>query len=354
MQAVFPQAVIFIPIFKEDDTMKIEKLPSGSYRIRKMYKGQAYQIVTDYKPTQKEAIQLMAEELDKVKTKRGRMTFRDAAGEYIESKRNILSPSTVVGYTKIMRQLSDGFLGKGIGDIDQMDIQKEINRAADGRSPKTVRNYHGFISAVLYTFRPEIKINTTLPQKAKNEPYIPSDEDVRRILECASGTEYEIPLVLACYGMRRSEICALTKEDIDEDVVNINKALVLDEHKNWVIKTTKTTSSTRKIVIPKWLADKIKKKGYVYKGNPDSITRFLYNTEKKLGVKKFSMHKLRHYFASRMSAMHIPDEDIMKMGGWQTDIVMKSVYRHAMQDEAMQAQREASRRLSEAIFKETP
>lgn len=36
--------------------MKIEKLPSGSYRIRKMYKGKSYQIVTDYKPTQKEAI----------------------------------------------------------------------------------------------------------------------------------------------------------------------------------------------------------------------------------------------------------------------------------------------------------
>lgn len=66
------------------------------------------------------------------------------------------------------------------------------------------------------------------------------------------------------------------------------------------------------------------------------------------------MHKLRHYFASRMSAMHIPDEDIMKMGGWQTDSVMKSVYRHAMHDEAMQAQREASRKLNDIIFKEIP
>lgn len=55
-----------------------------------------------------------------------------------------------------------------------------------------------------------------------------------------------------------------------------------------------------------------------------------------------------------MSAMHIPDEDIMKMGGWQTDSVMKSVYRHAMHDEAMQAQREASRKLNDIIFKEIP
>ena len=32
--------------------MKIEKLPSGSYRIRKMYKGQMYAVVFDEKPTQ--------------------------------------------------------------------------------------------------------------------------------------------------------------------------------------------------------------------------------------------------------------------------------------------------------------
>lgn len=49
--------------------MKIEKLPSGSYRIRKMYKGQMYAVVFDEKPTQKEAMQAMAAELDKIKSK---------------------------------------------------------------------------------------------------------------------------------------------------------------------------------------------------------------------------------------------------------------------------------------------
>ena len=46
--------------------MKIEKLPSGSYRIRKTYKGQAYTVVFDSKPTQKEAMLAMADELKKV------------------------------------------------------------------------------------------------------------------------------------------------------------------------------------------------------------------------------------------------------------------------------------------------
>ena len=45
--------------------MKIEKLPSGSYRIRKTYKGQTYTVIFDSKPTQKEAMLAMAKELEK-------------------------------------------------------------------------------------------------------------------------------------------------------------------------------------------------------------------------------------------------------------------------------------------------
>ena len=59
--------------------MKIEKLPSGSYRIRKTYKGQVYTVVFDSKPTQKEALQAMAKELDKIQSAKANMTFQRAA-----------------------------------------------------------------------------------------------------------------------------------------------------------------------------------------------------------------------------------------------------------------------------------
>lgn len=247
--------------------MKIEKLPSGSYRIRKMYNGKTYTVITDYKPTQKEAIKLMADELDQVQEKHERMTFIAAAEKYILTKKNVLSPSTIRGYQAILRPLPDSFLCKNIHDIPPLDIQTEINRASKELSPKTVRNQHGFISSVLAVFCPNLKINTTLPQKIKNEPYIPSDKDIKQILEHAKGTEYEIPIILACYGLRRSEICALTPEDIDEDVVKINKAKVMNENAEWVNKTTKTTSSTREIVLFQWrLQTKSGKKDSFSKG----------------------------------------------------------------------------------------
>ena len=330
--------------------MKIEKLPSGSYRIRKTYKGHTYSVTFDYKPTQKEAMLAMTAELDKVKTENGSMNFKRSAESYVDMKRNVLSPRTIKEYSETASRMPEWFCELKISDIDQIQINRLVNELSKDKSPKTVRNYHGFITAVLGTFCPNLKICTSLPQKVKNEPYTPSQEDVRRILEEVRGTEFEIPITLACYGMRRSEICALTSEDVAGDTVRINKALVQNEKKEWVIKTTKTTESTRSIIIPIELADRIRDQGYVYKGHPGNISKHLERIEDKLNIPRFSLHKLRHYFASQMSALGVPEADILKMGGWETDHVMKSIYRHSMMEKEENAKRDAAEKLRKTLF----
>lgn len=330
--------------------MRIEKLPSGSYRIRKMYKGKMYTVITEYKPTQKEAITLMSDKLKAAESKSVHLTFQKAAESYVDMKRNVLSPRTIKEYSETAGRLPNWFNDLIVSDITQIEINRLVNELSKTKSPKTVRNYHGFLSAVLGTFCPNLKISTTLPQKVKNEPYTPTREDVKRILAEVKDTPYEIPITLACYGMRRSEICALTLEDIDEDIVHINKALVLDENRKWVIKSTKTTESTRNIIIPMELADKIREQGYIYKGHPNTIYDCLKRTEEKLNIPHFSIHKLRHYFASQLSALGVPEADILKLGGWETDHVMKSVYRHSMMEKEEKAKREAAEKLRNALF----
>lgn len=330
--------------------MKIEKLPSGSYRVRKMYQGKMYTVTFKDKPTQKEALKAISDELDKIKSASKPMTFSEAACGYVDMKRNVLSPRTVKEYAETGKRLPDWFNNLRVSDITQIEINRLVNELSKDKSPKTVRNYHGFVSAVLGVYRPELKIYTTLPQKVKSDPYTPSQADVKRILEAVKDTKFEIPLTLACYGMRRSEICALQLEDVDGDIVRINKALVLDENKKWVLKTTKTTESTRNIVIPMELADKIRAQGYIYKGHPGSITKHLERIERDLNIPQFPLHKLRHYFASQMSALGVPEADILKLGGWETDHVMKSVYRHSMIEKEEQAKRDASEKLQRTLF----
>lgn len=331
-------------------SVKIEKLKSGSYRIRKMYKGVTYTVVTEYKPTQKEAIQLLSAEMDKAKTAKVRMTFKTAADKYIDLKQNVLSPSTITGYKAIIRNLSDWFNKQIITDITSVEVQKEINDYAKTRSPKTVRNAHGFITAVIGMFCPNTIISTTLPQRKKNQPYIPSDDDVKKIVDASAGTKFEIPILLAVYGLRRSEIFALTPDDIDGNIVHITKAKVLNDSGEWVLKATKTEDSTRSVYLPDEIVEKIKRIGKIYDGDPSRISRFMMQKQDELGIPHFSLHKLRHYYASMSHSLGIPDQYIMQSGGWKTDNVLKSVYQHAMDDKKVEMQEFAAEYIKNVLI----
>lgn len=326
--------------------MKIEKLPSGSYRVRKTHNKKTYTLIFDSKPTQNEVTKAFANLISKdIIT--DNTTFKACAEKYVEDKRNVLSPASIRDYSRMCNRLPEWFVEMKIGKIEQRYLNQLVNELSANRKPKTVSNLHGFVSAVLGVFRPDLNISTHLPQKVKNEPYIPTDEDVKRMLERVKGTEFEIPFILGCYGMRRSEICALQVEDIEGDIVHINKALVQTETEEFVVKPIpKTTGSTRDIIIPISVADKIREQGYVYKGFPGSISNHMARIEKELGIPHFSLHKLRHYFASKLSSMNVPEEDILKLGGWETDHVMKRVYRHSMLDKETEKKRDISSKLS--------
>jgi integrase len=273
-------------------------------------------------------------------------TFRACAEKYVDDKRNVLSPASIRDYSKMCNRLPQWFVDMKIGSIEQRHLNQLVNELAADKKPKTVSNMHGFVSSILGVFRPDLNISTHLPQKVKNKPYIPTDDDIKKMLEKVKGTRFEIPFILGCYGMRRSEICALQVEDIEGDIVHITKALVQTETEEFVIKPIpKTTESTRDIIIPMSVADKIREQGYVYNGFPGDISKRMSALEKELGIPHFTLHKLRHYFASKLSSMNIPEADILGMGGWETDYVMKNVYRHSMLEKETEKKREISSKL---------
>lgn len=306
--------------------MKIEKLPSGNYRVQKQINGKRHSFTFDHKPKQRELLEKFADIEDK---RNNKLTFKSAAESFIEARLNVLSPSTVKEYKGTVRRLSDEFLKIEIDKMTANDVQKEINHFASNRAPKTVRNYHAFIASVLQEFRPSLSLHTNLPSKHSKTPYIPSKEDIRMLLDHAKGTPYEVPILLACASLRRGEICALTLDDIEGNIVHVTKDMVLDEHKNWVIKSPKTPQSVRSVFVPDEVVEAIDRNG-LYKGHPNSISDWMDKAEKDLGLEHFSLHKCRHYFASAAHAAGVPNADIMKAGGWKTDEVMKRVYIHSL------------------------
>ena len=341
-------------VFTRSYTMKIDRLPSGSYRFQKQINGKRHSFTFDHKPTKKEIEQAVYEKMNSnitLSTASGR-TFEECAEEYIKIKANVLSPSSIRGYKSVINNMSSYFLGLTIGSIDQLAVQKEINDYSVSHSPKSTRNLHGFISSVLKMFNPGLVLHTTLPQQEKaKDGYIPTSDEIRSILKESENTVFFIPFSLACYGMRRSEICALKyPDDFDGNIVHITKALVLDENNVPVLKSTKTTGSERDIVIDDRLLSEIEKAGVVYDGYPNSLPRALRRYQLKLGIEHFRFHDLRHYFATELSHMNIPEEDILAMGGWTSPYTMKRVYRHNRILEDTAAKKDISNKIANGIF----
>lgn len=300
--------------------MTIEKLPSGSYRITQMQNGKRYRITVDYKPTKIEALKLISKQMEGCCVKG---SFQAAAFNYIESKKNILSPRTVKEYNLYANALPQWFLDMPMNQIDQMAVQKLVNELAVRLAPKTVRNYHGFVASVL---TPYITLRTTLPRVEIQEIYIPPKEDYKALLEAFEGTQYHVVYQLMRWGMRRGEILALTPEDIEGDIVHITKDMVLSPEKEWVIKPPKTRKSRRDIVIPMKLADEIRAQGYVYKGHPNNIERTFKRTQRQLGIQEFNPHALRHLSASIMLEMGYDMKSIQDWHGWCTPNTPNKIY----------------------------
>lgn len=305
--------------------MTIDKLPSGSYRIREMRNRQNYKVIVDHKPTKAEAKKLIDE---KVNSYSNSTTFETAAMAYIKSKQPVLSPATVRGYYSLVQNMDEHFKHLPLDKITLPVLQTLISNYSVTHSPKSVRNLNGFIMSVLNFYGADVK-SPRLPQKEVKTDYIPTQDDVRKILHEFKGNKYEPFIILATLGLRRSEICALTPDDLKGNVLTINKALVQNENKEWVVKKTKTESSTRTIIIPDELVELLKNNGF-YEGNPENLYFALSRAQKRLGIPHFSLHKLRHFFASYMHDLGYSDKQIQEFGGWKTDAVMKTVYQHAM------------------------
>lgn len=311
--------------------MTIDKRPSGKYRVRHTENGRTYSLTLPFKPSTKEAYELIRAKIDH---KSADKTFSEAYKDYIEVKSNVLSPSTMRGYESIYRNLPSWLLPLDIAEIDDYTLQKLINGYAKEHSAKSTHNLYSLVLSVIRLFYPDSTIRATLPQKAHTEPYTPSREDVKKLLGASKQTEYYVPLYLASLSCRCSEICALTLDDLHGDQLTISKALVRAD-KGYVLKDTpKTDASYRTITLPRDLVKRIKKQGYIYNGYPQNIDKYLRRTLPKLDIQFFSVHKLRHFFCSYCHDLGYTDAQIKKLGGWDSDVFRK-VYRHAMsEDEA--------------------
>jgi len=320
---------------------KKNELPSGSYRVQVFdymdeNKKKHYKSFTA--PTKKEAEFLALQWRNNKGKCIDDTTMHDAVSRYIDSKRGVLSPSTIRSYEGMQKNYFSKIFGSlRLKEMSNTAIQVWISDLSKDLSPKTVRNAHGLLASTIEMFLPDFHLNTTLPAKKKPELYTPSDEDIKKLLKHIEGKELEIAVLLAAFGpLRRGEICALTLEDIKGNVVSVNKSMVLGPDGLWHVKQPKTYGSYRQVEFPDFVIQKLKGiEGKIIKATPDQISSRFIRSIEATKLPHFRFHDLRHYSASIMHAIGVPDQYILQRGGWSSDNIMKSVYRNVIDAEAI-------------------
>lgn len=322
---------------------KAVKLPSGSWRVRVQLPStdgkRHYKSFTA--PTRKE-VEFMAAQfafVEKEKHKPKAITVGAAIDSYIDARTDVLSPATVRVYKQTRRCYFALIEDTKLADLRSEDVQRQVNAVAKLCSPKTVRNAYALLTSTLAVYHPDLALRgINLPKRIKTEIDIPERDDVMRLLAAAQGTELENAILLAAgYGMRRGEICALLYTDMDRaaSTVSVTKSMAKNDANEWVLKAPKSYAGTRAFGVSPNLIDRLFVNRHdvqrVCPIHPDMLTRRFMRLCASLDI-KCRFHDLRHYNASLMLALSVPDKYAMERLGQATPGMIKAVYQHIMSD----------------------
>lgn len=317
-----------------------KKLPSGNYRVRVHIGNGKYKSFTAEKKADAEYAANLYLQTYKDKKSPTKMTVGEAIDQYIDSKSNILSPSTIRGYRAIRRVYLQSIMDKPISKLSNSDIQLAVNEDAKLRSAKTIRNTVGLLSAAL---KGKMEFSVDFPQKEKKRITIPTEDEINQIFKYIEGKEIELPVILAaCLGLRRGEIAPLDYRDVDfkNKTLTISKSMVMSSDGEWITKTPKTYTSNRTLKVYDFILQKIKSRQdhdlSFISLNPNQITNAFADVLSDLGIRHFRFHDLRHYNASVMLSLNIPDKYAMERMGHATNNMLKTVYQHTMQEKENQ------------------
>lgn len=320
-------------------------------------------------------------------------TFAEVADRYLQNYTLNLAPNTLRGYKSSYERengLKNHFGHIKVKRITTDQIQSYVTYLHNsGKSAKTISNIIGFLNVVMKhcTRLRYIPYNPVegviLPKKKPKQPVQAyTAEQVQMLLqisECNRAVHTTIALG-ALAGLRRGEMAALTWDDVNLDdavpSIHINKTKYHVSPNLGIanpigVKEPKTNASIRTIPIPNRLADILRKERMRYKEcklrygaefldsncvifqengsdyQVDSInngyTEFM---QRYPEIPYYSLHKLRHTFASILASVNTPVKDVQELLGHSDISTTLQVYTHGYDETKRTAIAELDRLLS--------
>ena len=260
------------------------------------------------------------------------LTVGEAITRYIESRDGILSPATIAGYHKILRNLTiqDQLINLFDYQAFVNKLSKTVNRRGTTMSPKSIANICGLIEASARYCGYSLEAKRPAPRK--NVVTLLEPEAVFRLV---SGTEIELPVLLAMWlSLSLSEIRGLTVHSVRGNELTVKGSMVDVDGIPTFKASNKAFDRTRTLRIPPKILDLIHQTDAWQKGEGFLVPlsgQAIYKRWIRLqdGTEKMTFHALRHLNASVMMTL-VPDTYAMERGGWTSRQTLNRIYQHTM------------------------
>ena len=292
---------------------------------------------------------------------------------YIEERpKGSLKENTLRGYRNILKYRISPYIGDlRLTRATPRTLQGWVDDLAEQYHPKSVRNAVGLLSA---SFERLIRFGEAdrnpcsalrMPKNPKPEAKFYTSEETALFLTALQALPRErivdkvaFELALLC-GLRRGEILGLDREDVDLTNYTITVRQTRYEGNKGLkrIDTPKTDKSRRTLSFPKPMrADFVTLFGFYSEhklmlgadwydspavirgvhGRPLSgadLLEHLYRFEDEAGLKRVTLHQLRHTNVSAMIALGLDIKVIQERGGWSNASTPMEIYGHLFKEQ---------------------
>lgn len=372
-------------------TKRLHKDGTAAYTIR-VYKGkgvdgkQLKPYITTWKPPQGLKPKQVEKELQRFcalfeeQCKQGRVTTeRRTFGAYAEyvidlKERNGMKRSTVNRYHELLERINEC---DGIGWVKLVDLRPDMlntfyerlgkegaNRKTGGAlSPKTITEYHRFISSVLSQALKEDLLQSNVAQRA-TPPKIPKHEvvpfeaeEVTRIMEALEHEPMKwrvLTYIFIFTGARRGEVLGLRWNDVDQtsNKLFLRNNLLYDHTKGGLYETTLKTGENRVVsvspnvisLLRQWRVEQAQTlfrcnnafDGYIFTQSdgrplhPDSVTDYFAKLSARYGLPHINPHKFRHTQASILISEGVDIVSVSKRLGHAKVSTTMDIYAHIL------------------------
>ena len=310
---------------------------------------------------------------DGIDTTGGKMTLCQLYAKQNAQRANV-KKSTQQGRKTLMRILENDILGaRSIDSIRLSDAKKWVLRMKEkGYGYQTISNHKRSLNA---SFRIAIaddlvrknpfdfKLNEVIEDDRKPRQAL-TEEQEEKLLSFVRKDRvyqkyYDAIVILLKTGLRISELCGLTRQDIDfeNEVIHVNHQLLYSKEIGYYIETPKTKSGVRDVPMSEEVKQALKRimaerkktepiaidgySGFLFlngKGYPMTNAYYTvtfsnltkkYNKYHEDSLPKITPHILRHTFCTRLANRNMNPKSLQYIMGHSNISITLNLYAHA-------------------------